>query len=85
MYYVYVLYSKADKKLYVGYTHNLKARYERHTKGYVLATKHRRPLELIFYEAYINKYDALRREKYLKSSKGKTTLRSMLHESLPGA
>jgi predicted GIY-YIG superfamily endonuclease len=37
---------------------------------------------LIFYEAYKNKYDALRREKYLKTTKGRTTLKSMLREFL---
>jgi len=35
---------------------------------------------LIFYEAYLDKYDALRREKYLKSTKGKTTIRTMLRD-----
>lgn len=38
------------------------------------------PVELVFYEAYRNKYDALRREKYLKTSKGKSTLKNMLRE-----
>ncbi len=35
---------------------------------------------IISYEAYKNKYAALRREKYIKSSKGKITLKSMLKE-----
>jgi putative endonuclease len=48
----------------------------------VPSTKNRRPLDLIFYEAYLDKYDALRREDYLKSSKGKITLRNMLKEYL---
>lgn len=52
----------------------------KHSKGQVIATKHRLPVELIFYEAYLNKYDALRREKYFKSSKGKTALKVMLKE-----
>jgi putative endonuclease len=46
------------------------------------ATAPRRPFELTFYEAYRNKYDALRREKYFKTSKGKTTLKAMLREHL---
>lgn len=40
------------------------------------------PLELIHYEAYRNKKDAKRREKYLKGNKGKTTLKTMLKEFL---
>jgi putative endonuclease len=79
-YHVYVLYSHKDNKFYIGYTENLKKRYGKHQQGKVPATITRLPVELIFYEAYKNKYDALRREKYLKSSKGKTTLKSMLKE-----
>jgi predicted GIY-YIG superfamily endonuclease len=36
----------------------------------------------VFYEVYRNKFDALRREKYLKTTKGKTTLKAMLKEYL---
>jgi len=82
MYYVYVLLSKKDKKFYIGFTENLKSRVKKHKKGKIFATKGRLPLNLVFYEAYLNKYDALRREKYLKTKKGKTTLRSMLREYL---
>ncbi|MBI5664309.1 MAG: GIY-YIG nuclease family protein [Nitrospirae bacterium] len=78
--YVYVLYSHKDRRFYIGFTENLKKRYEEHQQRKVFSTAPRLPIELIFYEAYRNKYDALRREKYLKSSKGKTTLKSMLRE-----
>lgn len=40
------------------------------------------PVKLIFYEAYLDKYDALRRERYFKTNKGRTTLKSMLKEFL---
>lgn len=82
MCYVYVLRSTVDEKFYIGFTADLTSRIYRHNSGYVSSTKARRPLELIFYEAYINKYDAIRREKYLKSSKGKTTLATMLRDYL---
>ncbi|MDD5773114.1 MAG: GIY-YIG nuclease family protein [bacterium] len=81
-YYVYILQSLKDKNLYIGFTDDLKSRFLRHQKGQVPATAPRLPLKLIFYESYRNKYDALRREKYLKSTKGKTTLKSMLREYL---
>lgn len=82
MYYAYVLYSDKDRKFYIGYTQDLRSRYELHKEGCVPATASRRPPRLIFYEAYLNRYDALRRESYLKTSKGKTTLRSMLKDFL---
>lgn len=67
MYYVYILLSEKDKKLYFGYTSNLKLRIEEHNSGKVSATKNRRPLLLIGYEAYNNKKDAMARERYFKS------------------
>ncbi len=82
MYYVHVLLSDKDGKFYIGYTQDLKKRYQCHLCGDVSATAPRRPIRLIFYEAYLNKYDALRRESYLKTSKGKTTLRAMLKDFL---
>jgi len=81
-YYTYVLLSHKDNKFYIGSTSNLKGRLKRHKDGKVSSTKSRLPVELIFYEAYKNKFDALRREHYFKSSKGKTTLTSMLQEYL---
>ncbi len=82
MYYVYVLVSEKDKSFYTGSTSNLKNRFLQHQKGYVDSTKNRLPVKLIFYEAYLNKYDAVRREDYLKTTKGKQTLRNMLKEYL---
>ena len=58
MYFVYILQSKKDNNLYIGYTENLKVRFSLHTNGKVTSTKNRRPLELIYYEAYQNQLDA---------------------------
>jgi len=82
MYYVYVLKSQMDGKLYIGYTTNLKNRLQKHQYGEVLSTSPRRPFELIFYEGYKTMEDAKRREGYLKTSKGKSSLRMMLRDSL---
>jgi putative endonuclease len=51
-----------------------------HNNKEELSTKHFAPFTLIHFEAYRNKKDAHRREKYLKTTKGKTTLRTMLKE-----
>ncbi len=84
MYYVYVLQSNKDNKKYVGYTKNLKLRFEAHKKGKVLSTKNRRPLKLIYYEACINQQDATHREKYLKTYHGKMFLKNRLKSYLTG-
>jgi putative endonuclease len=78
MYYVYVLYSKTRNECYTGYSSNLKERIKDHFTHNVYTTKRMGELELIFYEAYISKSDAQRRELYLKTTKGKRTLKLML-------
>lgn len=67
MFYTYVLQSEEDGKFYAGYTKDLKLRFDQHKNGFVESTKDRRPLKLVYYEACLNKEDALHREKYLKS------------------
>ena len=48
MYYTYVLQSEVDQQFYVGYSKDLKLRFERHNNGYIESTKNRRPLKLIY-------------------------------------
>lgn len=74
MYYVYIL-CCADDKPYVGCTDNLRARIERHQKGYVPATKSRLPVKLVCYFAFQVKYIAFDFEKYLKSGSGRAFLK----------
>ena len=78
MYYTYVLKSKKDDNLYVGWTENLKERFKKHQKGEVFSTKNRRPLQLVYYEACLNKVDAIAREKSLKTGFGRAYLKRRL-------
>jgi len=80
MYFVYVLKSQKDGLFYIGFTDDIEARVLRHQAGEVPATKFRRPVELIFFEAYLIKSDALRREDYFKTTKGKAALKVMLKD-----
>lgn len=82
MHYFYVLLSKKDGKLYLGFTPNLKRRLKEHNDGKIQSTKPRRPFRLIYNEAHISKEDAQRRENYFKTTKGKSTLKQMLRNSL---
>jgi len=82
MWYVYVIYSFKDKGFYTGCTNNLKKRLEEHNRGMVESTKERRPLKLIYCEASLNRKDAFKREKYLKSGYGKRWLKKRVKNSL---
>ena len=74
MYYTYVLKSEIDRKFYIGYSSDLKSRIKEHTNGEVEATKLRRPLTLVYYEACLNKKCAIAREKYFKTGFGRRFL-----------
>jgi putative endonuclease len=65
--YVYVLHSNKDGKLYIGCTSDVAERMQRHNSGNVPATLYRRPLTLIHTEQYEKKADAFNRERFLKS------------------
>lgn len=67
MHYVYLLKSETDKKYYIGFSNDLRARFKQHCDGLVKSTKHRRPLKLIYYESYCKKEVAEKREKSLKN------------------
>lgn len=75
MHYIYILKSLKDGKHYTGFSSDLKSRLKEHNSGNVQSTKNRKPLKLIYYEAYKEKAQALRREKFLKITKGKLQLK----------
>lgn len=83
MYYVYILKSKKDNNFYIGSTNDLKRRLCEHNSGLVFSTKSRKPLGLIYYEAYCAEGDARKREKNLKlRSKAFAQLRKRIKESI---
>ena len=77
-YYTYVLHSNKDGKYYIGWTDDLKARVEKHKRGKNEATRNRRPLKLIYYEACGNKKKAVAREKYFKTGFGRRFLKNRI-------
>ena len=83
-YYVYVLRSKRDDKYYVGFSENLEKRLKLHSKGQVVSTKYRRPLELVYYEISFNKEDALHRERYLKTTYGRRYIKNRIKNQTQG-
>jgi putative endonuclease len=72
MYTVYVLYSREYEKIYIGFTSNLESRMKSHNylskKGYTIKY---RPWEVVYTESYETKSEAMKREKQLKSSRGR--------------
>lgn len=76
--YTYVLRSQKDGLCYVGFTGDLKNRFQEHQNGRVTSTKYRRPFILEYYEACLDEGDARAREKYFKSTAGRRFLAKRL-------
>ncbi len=81
MYTVYVLYSSGHNKIYVGFSSDLEARLLSHNvlgkKGWTIKF---RPWKLIHQEQYALKKEALKREKELKTARGREWIRISLLE-----
>ena len=82
MYYFYVLKFKKSGKLYKGYTADLKRRIAEHHSGQSSFTSRNGEFELIFYEAYLNKKDAMEAERYFKTGHGREVLKEKLKNTL---
>ncbi len=78
MYYLYVLQSKINKKLYKGSTTDLRKRFTEHNKGKIKSTKSYCPWQLIYYEAHRNKTLARKSEIFYKTSQGRRQLKKKL-------
>ena len=84
MYYVYALRSLKDREFYVGFTKDINKRLAAHNNRQVQTTRNRIPFEIVYYEASRNINDAIKREKYLKTTYGKRYLVNRLRNDLDG-
>ncbi|MEI6596978.1 MAG: GIY-YIG nuclease family protein [bacterium] len=79
MYYVYILKSLRNNKLYKGFTNDLKRRVREHSTGNSTYTKNNGPWKLIYYEAFYSEKDARREEIFLKSGVGKERIKYLFN------
>ena len=68
MYYVYVLQSIQTGKLYIGSSNDPDRRLIEHNSGTTVSTKPHAPYRIIYREQYIEKKEALIRERQIKNS-----------------
>jgi len=81
MFCVYILFSKAYDRYYIGQTSDINKRLLRHERGYVRSTKAYRPWELVYTELYKSRSESMQRETYLKSLKSKVHIRELIDTS----
>lgn len=66
MYFAYILKSQKDLGYYIGYTSDIERRFVEHQNGLVDSTRDRRPVELVYFEAFQSETLARKRESQLK-------------------
>ncbi len=76
MYYVYVIESQVDKRLYKGLTKDLNVRLSEHNQGKNKSTKPYKPWKLVYFETFETLMKAREREKYFKSGIGREFLKN---------
>jgi putative endonuclease len=72
-----VLKSQNSDWLYTGQTKNLMQRILQHNSGRSLSTRHKRPYILVHVEMFSSRSDAMKRELFLKSGRGREELKKM--------
>ena len=82
-YFVYILQSLTDGTYDVGSTQNVNSRLERHNQGRSQYTKSKRPWQLVHFEEFSNKSDALKRENQIKRRKSTQFIDSLIRNSKP--
>ncbi len=78
MYYIYILKSLKNSRFYTGSTQSLQKRLDEHNSGKSKATRFNRPFELVYYETAETRAEALSRERYFKTGKGRDEIKAKL-------
>jgi putative endonuclease len=68
MFYVYLLKSRKRNYTYIGFSADLRKRFQEHNSGLVKSTKAYVPFDLVYCEAYSDKTTARKRELELKNN-----------------
>ena len=72
------MYSERKEKYYIGHTHDLKLRLERHNHGWTKSTKAGIPWKIVYYETYETKSEAYKREIELKRLKSRKLIEKLI-------
>ena len=78
MWIVYIIRSQVNNRLYIGSTNDLERRLEEHNSGKSTYTKPTRPFTLVYRELYNTRLEARRRERFLKTGKGRELLKKLI-------
>ena len=83
MFYTYIIYSGTNDRFYVGHTHDLNLRLERHNNGWSKSTKSGIPWKLVYYEEFETKSNAMKREYEIKRKKSRKYIERLINGGRP--
>jgi putative endonuclease len=78
VYFAYVLKSKNFDYFYKGHCKDLQKRLDQHNSGMTVAIRPYVPFEIVYFEEFETLIEAIKREKYFKSSRGRQFLKKLL-------
>ena len=79
MFYAYVIKSVISPYYYKGHCEDLDERLKEHNSGMTHSIKRFIPFEIVYFEEFETREEAIRRERYLKTAAGRRFLKSKLH------
>ncbi len=81
MFYVYMVRSTKDGRLYTGTTADLQRRLGEHNRGNTRSLRGRLPVRLVYSEEYETRAEALARERYFKTPEGGALKQRLVSEA----
>jgi len=78
MFFVYIIKSTIDNRLYKGFTTDLERRIKEHNSGKNKSTSPYKPWNLVYFEKFTDRIEARKREKYFKTGIGREFLKNKL-------
>ena len=83
MFLAYVVRSIGTGYLYKGHCENLHERLKQHNSGMTESIRMHVPFEVVYFESFETREEAIRREKYFKSAAGRRFLNTKLEGKVP--
>ena len=80
MYYVYIIYSKAIDRYYIGHTQDIEGRLYHHRNSGSKATKKAKDWELVYTESWATRSEACVRELKIKSMKSRVYIQQLIDQ-----
>jgi len=77
-FFVYILQSKKDFSFYIGQCDDLDRRMSKHLDGFSKYTSSKRPRKLVYFEMFVSRKDAIKREKQIKNQKSRKYIESLI-------